>query len=53
MQADSKISILNFEQVWITAKFTLGSYEIPTLICGNFCVPNVDIVSQFFPKLKT
>ena len=53
MQTDSKISVLHFEQVWITAKCTLGSYEIPPSICGNFCVPDVDIVLQFFPKLKT
>ena len=53
MQKDCKIYVLHFEQVWSTAEFILGNYEIQRLICGNFCAPDLDIVLQFFPKLKT
>ena len=42
-----------FEQVWNTTEFILGNYEIQRLICGNFYVLDVDIVLQFFLKLKT
>ena len=42
-----------FEQVWNTTEFILENYEIQRLICGSFSVPDVDIVLQFFPKLKT
>ena len=38
------------KQVWSAAEFILRNYEIQRLICGNFYVPNVDIVFIAFYK---
>ena len=42
---DCKIYVLHFEQVWSTAEFILGNYEIQRLICGN-CAPNLAVAER-------
>ena len=55
MQYDAIREIVKFlfytlKQVWSTAEFISENYEIPRYICGNFCVPGVDIAFTFFFK---
>ena len=50
VQYDAKRSCYTLKQVWSTAEFILGNYQIPRLICGNFYVSNVDVVFTAFSK---
>ena len=45
-----KVPFYTLKQVWSTAEFILENYEIQRLICGNFCVPDVDIAFAVFFK---
>ena len=45
-----KSPFYTLKQVWSTAEFILGNYELPRLIHGNFCVPDVDIALTLFSK---
>ena len=45
-----KVLLYTLKQVWSTAEFLLENYEIQRLICGNFCLPDVDIAFTVFFK---
>ena len=38
-----KVPFHTLKQVWSIAEFIIENYDIQRLICGNFCVPDVDI----------
>ena len=45
-----KVPFYNLEQIWSTAEFIWESYEIQRVICGNLCVPHVDVAFTVFSK---
>ena len=45
-----KVPFYTLKQIWSTTEFILENYKIQRLICGNICVPDVDIALQFFSK---
>ena len=45
-----KVPFYTLKQIWSAAEFILENYEIQWLICGNFCVPDVDIAFIAFSK---
>ena len=53
MQCDAireivKVLFYTLKQIWSTAEFILENYEMQQLICGNFCVPDVDVTFTVF-----
>ena len=48
-----KVPFYTLKQIWSTTEFILENYKIQRLICGNICVPDVDIAfTVFFQKWK-